>query len=346
MKGTTVCSVVERSFYRWRSSNKKGRGGWIRAVVKAVVRGESSSHPPLLLTHPVHRERRSTYNERRQRFSIIPGRKPGAFHMRETYDSGRRRDSTHRMNSLFFHFLFLVLLLFFFFFFDNHRVAWLYRGSWTKRSERRQRIGKSKMWEWREETNENVAVAWQTDQSFGLASLSPSSSRHRINPFLPPFVFSFRFFRFNPGGFRFPRSSGRNRTKRDILREVEEVDDSTVIFQRGSHGEAWVSHQYKSVGRQTVLVEVKDHLLNQNVFQEATSHLGVEIYEKNVSGKGNQPLGRKTNRRPIDKQINRRVLRMRSSRRVCQFVWETSDARWIYFNVIHAGFQRQTVISC
>lgn len=81
-----------------------------------------------------------------------------------------------------------------------------------------------------------------------------------------------------------------------------------------------MSHQYKSVGRQTVLVEVKDHLLNQNVFQEATSHLGVEIYEKNVSGKGNQPLGRKTNRRPIDKQINRRVLRMRSSRRVCQFV--------------------------
>lgn len=78
-----------------------------------MVRGESSSHPPLLLTHPVHRERRSTYNERRQRFSIIPGRKPGAFHMRETYDSGRRRDSTHRMNSLFFLFLFLVLLFFF-----------------------------------------------------------------------------------------------------------------------------------------------------------------------------------------------------------------------------------------
>lgn len=57
---------------------KEGRGGKGRKLFPSLVR-----------------ECWSAYNERRQRFSIIPGRKLGPFHMRETYDSGRRRDSAH-----------------------------------------------------------------------------------------------------------------------------------------------------------------------------------------------------------------------------------------------------------
>ena len=145
MKGTEASrSVVERSFYRWRSSNKKGKGGWIPRGGKSGGPGWKLSSPyPLLSTTPARRERRSTYNERRQRFSIIPGRKPGPFHMRETYDSGRRRDSTPTGWIPLLLSLSLSLFFIVFFlppppsssssFFGNHRVGWLYWGSGMER---------------------------------------------------------------------------------------------------------------------------------------------------------------------------------------------------------------------